>query len=314
MLTVGSLFAGVGGLDLGLERAGMTVKWQVEIEDYPTEVLELRWSETEKFRDIRDFNATLSQAGFHVQEYQMRESAPDYQTHVLHCGGKCYKPFAWYDQGTSSWRTWQHSLKGEWVRFLGPWPLAGMIRNGIAYQRYPLGRSIDVIGSSSSAGWPTPNCADVYTHKLESTQHKEGSKHSVTLAQAVMFPTPTTTDAKGRAYTYDQGNHDKPRASLTGIARMFPTPRGSKGGVGMCGGTGSKQMLDRLREDDEITDLEHSAMQSGSGGQLNPAWVEWLMGFPPGWTDLKPSETPSSPRSPSSSEAGSSSLIGEGMG
>ena len=36
-------------------------------------------------------------------------------------------------------------------------------------------------------------------------------------------------------------------------------------------------------------------------GTLNPTWVEWLMGFPPGWTDLGPSETPSSPRSPSTS-------------
>lgn len=28
------------------------------------------------------------------------------------------------------------------------------------------------------------------------------------------------------------------------------------------------------------------------GGQLNPSWVEWLMGFPIGWTDLNASETP----------------------
>ncbi len=33
------------------------------------------------------------------------------------------------------------------------------------------------------------------------------------------------------------------------------------------------------------------------GGPLNPTWVEWLMGFPPGWTDCGPSATPSSPRS-----------------
>ncbi len=27
------------------------------------------------------------------------------------------------------------------------------------------------------------------------------------------------------------------------------------------------------------------------GGTLNPDWVEWLMGWPLGWTDLKPLET-----------------------
>jgi site-specific DNA-cytosine methylase len=27
------------------------------------------------------------------------------------------------------------------------------------------------------------------------------------------------------------------------------------------------------------------------GGNLNPTWVEWLMGWPPGWTNLKPLET-----------------------
>jgi len=35
--------------------------------------------------------------------------------------------------------------------------------------------------------------------------------------------------------------------------------------------------------------------------ELNPTWVEWLMGFPLGWTDLEGSATPSSPRSLSGS-------------
>jgi len=32
-------------------------------------------------------------------------------------------------------------------------------------------------------------------------------------------------------------------------------------------------------------------------GPLNPAWIEWLMGYPEGWTDLEDSETPSSRKS-----------------
>ena len=45
-----------------------------------------------------------------------------------------------------------------------------------------------------------------------------------------------------------------------------------------------------------------SQLPDAVGGQLNPTWVEWLMGFPIGWTDLEPSETPSSPKSPNGSD------------
>jgi len=33
-----------------------------------------------------------------------------------------------------------------------------------------------------------------------------------------------------------------------------------------------------------------TALSTKAGGQLNPMWVEWLMGWPLGWTDLKPLE------------------------
>ena len=46
-----------------------------------------------------------------------------------------------------------------------------------------------------------------------------------------------------------------------------------------------------------------SKLAGAVGGQLNPAWVEWLMGFPPGWTDLGASGTPSSRKSPDKSES-----------
>lgn len=56
-MTFGSLFAGIGGFDLGLERAGMTCKWQVEIDDYATKVLEKHWPHVKRYRDVREVGA-----------------------------------------------------------------------------------------------------------------------------------------------------------------------------------------------------------------------------------------------------------------
>lgn len=51
-LTFGSLFAGIGGFDLGFERAGMQCKWQVEIDDYANGVLSRHWPNVKRFRDV----------------------------------------------------------------------------------------------------------------------------------------------------------------------------------------------------------------------------------------------------------------------
>jgi DNA (cytosine-5)-methyltransferase 1 len=55
-LTVGSLFSGIGGLDLGLERAGMRVIWQSEIDDYASKVLKKHWPKVPNYGDIKTIN------------------------------------------------------------------------------------------------------------------------------------------------------------------------------------------------------------------------------------------------------------------
>jgi DNA (cytosine-5)-methyltransferase 1 len=52
-LTVGSLFSGIGGIDLGLELAGMRVRWQVEIDPWCQRVLEKHWPNVDRYDDVR---------------------------------------------------------------------------------------------------------------------------------------------------------------------------------------------------------------------------------------------------------------------
>lgn len=54
-LTVGSLFAGIGGMDLGLERTGgFEVRWQCEIDPYCQRVLAKHWPNVKRYGDIRE--------------------------------------------------------------------------------------------------------------------------------------------------------------------------------------------------------------------------------------------------------------------
>jgi len=55
-LTVGSLFSGIGGLDLGLERAGMKVIWQSEIDPYCCKVLRKHWPEVPNHGNIKEID------------------------------------------------------------------------------------------------------------------------------------------------------------------------------------------------------------------------------------------------------------------
>jgi site-specific DNA-cytosine methylase len=55
-LTFGSLFAGVGGIDLGMEAAGWNCKWQVEWDPNCQETLKYHWPNIPKWLDVCDVN------------------------------------------------------------------------------------------------------------------------------------------------------------------------------------------------------------------------------------------------------------------
>ncbi len=57
-MTAGSLFAGIGGFDLGLERAGLDVRWQVEIDPFCRAVLARHWPQVRRYEDVRTVDAT----------------------------------------------------------------------------------------------------------------------------------------------------------------------------------------------------------------------------------------------------------------
>jgi hypothetical protein len=144
--------------------------------------------------------------------------------------------------------------------FSEPWPRSGMMLSGTAYQLPTLAHTID---ATASGLLPTPRAIDGRSAgqgtKDETLVRRAKSPFGLNLAETVqvqvrgLWPTPNANDNR------DRGNLSSPCVQRR--ARI-----------------GKQLML--------------SQVVSDKSGALNPTWVEWLMGFPSGWTDLNPSETP----------------------
>jgi hypothetical protein len=240
-----------------------------------------------------------------------------------------------FDPDTSSWRTSQLSLETSGLaEFSETWPRSGMTRSGTAYLLRP---SAPLTAATGSGLLPTPVAKDdgkkPEAHMAMKRRMKGGERKTITslavLARAgfeqpetetteELWPTPRATDA-GRG-----GRGDllaKVRTGKGSRRKEWPTPHGMpKPGQHRPGPSGNE--LGRAVNEAErwatpcASEARHGPGNGGRqggpnlttqvGGALNPEWVEWLMGFPIGWTALPPSATPSSRKSQSGSADASS--------
>ena len=111
-----------------------------------------------------------------------------------------------------------------------------------------------------------------------------------------LWPTPKTSDQySAHMKENDKGiPHDIAKGNLRGMVKQWPTPQASEHHAGRPGGKMQKMLGN------------HPDVRGTGGGTLNPTWVEWLMGYPKGWTDLNHSEIVSSLPFPTTSDSASS--------
>jgi hypothetical protein len=170
--------------------------------------------------------------------------------------------------------------------------------------------------------WLTPTAVQRECNPEQYQKRREtfgGERRAIYLQDAVKYwPTPCAQDFKRRGpNSQQQGLPEKVHN-----AQMWRTPSAADG-MGGCG-TSAKAIttgnmtrpsgaliqvtLKSQMAAEQLLEQGYSAenLPAEVNGQLNPMWVEWLMGFPQGWTDLDASETPSFPNAPSISVRGSS--------
>lgn len=217
-----------------------------------------------------------------LEAFPARTSAPlepvtDSTASAADSGSKWRASFAKFNRSESKWKTAQCSLLGDSDEFSETWPRWGSMLNGECYLRQIPALPIC---ASESGLWPTPT---VYgNHNMPGASKNSGWGLS---SAAKLWPTPTASLA-------DKGGRITPRKSREGgtlieavSSRMWPTPCASaaKGS--------SPAALTRKSGKDRSNDRIDHAVMASDGGQLNPEWVEWLMGWPIGHTALEPLAT-----------------------
>ena len=207
-------------------------------------------------------------AGFRARTSALPEPGTDSMAPDQVCGANSRGWFATYSQDSSTWKTAQLSLLGDSELFLETWPRWGSMQGGASYLRQTPALPIC---ESASGFWQTPVADDAANRKAG----KWNSRGEPKLSAQVMWPTPT--------------------ASL-GTKGGRVTPRKSREGGTLIEAVSARQTWATATARDwrsgkasqATHDKNSRPLSEQVGGLLNPNWVEWLMGWPIGWTELKP--------------------------
>jgi hypothetical protein len=208
---------------------------------------------------------------FHAKTSAQEEKGKELKAKEVECGEKWHGSFTKYDQDLCLWKTHQCSLLGDLEEFLETWPQWGLMRNGECWELQTLAQTIK--GTESGLlekMWPTPTVACV--EGGEQSSRVEKTKMGGYVLRKLNKPNMTYGAKLSDAILYEE-------------KKKWPTPvtRDYKD-------SGSQEALKRARDKRDSPGLALLVGAEG-GGQLNPTWTEWLMGWPLGWTELKPLET-----------------------
>ena len=228
------------------------------------------------------------------------------------CGNTWQGSLARLDPSTSLWRTAQCSLLEDSELSLQTFPRWGLMQNGALYQLPILVQTISVkeFGSEPKQMWLTPRVVEVdespenFRRRMNSKRPNDRKDGFGSLTMQVKWLSPTCMDAlpprspQALKKQYDSNRQGRETHSTLReqVAypppnQMWPTPatRDYKGANGFKT-TQSKILEGKRSHMGQLPNAVMMEQQAAIGGTLNPTWVEWLMGWPLGWTDLKPLE------------------------
>ena len=217
------------------------------------------------------------------------------------CGQKWRGLSVKFDPASSSWKT-HHSLFPEVLDWSSlTLPAWGMMRLGELWERTTPGLPTVANESGSEQSWPTPTVAEATKIGAQANygqvglnnhprirgmpERDKGEKSRGGTKTRQTWPTPRagkTSDENEESWKARNADGQVSTPPLTLAVKMWATPqaRDFRSGEGH-----------RFENPERTKNLNDQAAQTEASGQLSPDWVEWLMGWPIGWTASAPLAT-----------------------